>query len=365
MHNNKALKVVGGIVLICWIVPAQATTQVSVTQQNSTVEWQVTASGYTVGGIDLTISGPVQGTAGTVPSGCDDAPFVCHYRAPGGSNPTFTTTGLVGGQYNWEVTVNPATGDGSACQSQSSVREAQDGDQGLTDAPNSTPEDLYLACLRQAGLLPPADEVLKFSGNFLISGSSTVIPTPNAPPIANCKNVTVVAGANSCTAVADINDGSYDPDGTAISTSQDPAPPYPLGTTNVVLTVTDGEATANCSATVTVVDQQAPAVQCNTPATIVPPDAPISFTASGTDSCGPVTTTVTSYDCYKFTSKGKRVDKKDSCVVTLSGATATIGDSGGVGTFIEWTATTTDGSGNSSPALCKVEVANPGKGNNK
>jgi hypothetical protein len=374
MQNNKALKVVGGAFLICWMAAAHATTQITVDQQGSAVEWQVNVSGYTVESTDLSIGGPTQGQNGTTPSGCADDPFVCSYEVPGGTNPTFNTSGLVGGQYNWRLVVSPDTGAGSSqCGTESSIRDAQGGDQGQNSGGGgSTPEDLYLQCLRDAGLLPPADEVLTFSGSFLVTGSDLIVPddtTPpvpgdNIPPTANCKDVTVVADAGSCTATANVNDGSSDPDGSIASLVQDPAGPYGLGTTNVVLTVTDDKgATDSCSAVVEVVDQQEPAVQCNTPATIVPPDAPISFTASGSDSCGAVTTTVTSYDCYKFTKKGKRVDKKDSCVVTLSGATATIGDSGGVGTFIEWTATTTDGSGNSSSALCKMEVANPGKGN--
>jgi hypothetical protein len=74
----------------------------------------------------------------------------------------------------------------------------------------------------------------------------------NLAPIAACKDVTVTAGAG-CTAAASIDDGSYDPNGDAITVVQYPAGPYPLGNTTVLLTVTDSlGASSSCTATVTV-----------------------------------------------------------------------------------------------------------------
>ena len=67
-----------------------------------------------------------------------------------------------------------------------------------------------------------------------------------------------------------------------------------------------------------------------------------------------------SYDCYTFTKKGKRIDKRDSCVVSFGGATVTISDSGGVGDIIQWTVSSHDVSGNSVQATCTVNVLNPG-----
>ena len=129
-----------------------------------------------------------------------------------------------------------------------------------------------------------------------------------------------------------------------------------------LLLVTDEEGASN-SCTATVTDDIAPVIVSQPPATITPPDAPISFAATATDACDVVTPEITAYDYYKFTKKEKRVDKTNSCVTTLSGNSVTIFDSGGVGTFIGWIVEAEDSSGNVSSEICGVEIANPGKGN--
>src|SRR5207245_3650524 len=81
------------------------------------------------------------------------------------------------------------------------------------------------------------------------------------PPVALCTNRTALAGPN-CMAVASIDNGSFDPDvSDSITLTQNPPGPYPLGSTSVILTVTDGHgASASCSATVTVIDKEAPKI---------------------------------------------------------------------------------------------------------
>jgi hypothetical protein len=86
----------------------------------------------------------------------------------------------------------------------------------------------------------------------------------NTSPVARCQNVTVSAGSN-CQANASIDNGSSDAeDGFNVTLSQSPAGPYSKGNTLVTLTVTDsGGKTNSCQATVTVVDNTAPTINCS------------------------------------------------------------------------------------------------------
>jgi hypothetical protein len=92
--------------------------------------------------------------------------------------------------------------------------------------------------------------------NEQASGSAYVFgfPPANQAPVAQCRNVQVtLASGTAVTADADINDGSYDPDGDGITLSQAPLSPYPVGSTIVTLTVEDSSGeTDSCTGTVTV-----------------------------------------------------------------------------------------------------------------
>jgi M6 family metalloprotease-like protein len=118
----------------------------------------------------------------------------------------------------------------------------------------------------------------------------------------------------------------------------------------------------SCSQVITVEDTTAPVIACNAPATITPPDAPISFTASATDNCDTnPSVAVTAYDCFTYTKKGKRIDKRESCVVQMSNNVVTILDSGGVADTITWTVRSSDCAGNVSTGVCSANVVNPAK----
>jgi hypothetical protein len=196
-------------------------------------------------------------------------------------------------------------------------------------------------------------------------GQSTII-TYKDPPVANCQNVTVSTDPGVCTAYVSVDNSSFDPNEPTIpiTLEQQPPPPYNLGETQVELTVTNSLGLSDtCTATVSVVDDLPPVPQCNAQDTIVPPDAPLLFAATGSDNCSVSSVEIINYDCYFINGAGKFVDKKESCVVDLSGDTITIQDSGGVGDHITWTVSATDDSGNTTQTECAVDVVNPGRGN--
>ncbi len=181
------------------------------------------------------------------------------------------------------------------------------------------------------------------------------LTVPPDPPVAECTSPAGTAVAIGLATGGDLCDPSVD-------ISNDAPPLFPLGMTTVTWTATDddGNMSSDSTQTVTVEDTTAPVISCNAPATIIPPDAPISFTATVADICdATVTPVVTSFDCFKFTKKGKRIDKTNSCIVSFVGDTVTISDSGGAGDNIEWTVEATDASGNSSQVTCGVGVVNP------
>ncbi len=86
----------------------------------------------------------------------------------------------------------------------------------------------------------------------------------NQPPVPVCQNLTVNANG-SClgnAAAFEFNGGSTDPNGDALTFFVTPIGPYALGTTAVVLSVSDGQYTATCTATITVVDVTPPTIAC-------------------------------------------------------------------------------------------------------
>jgi len=120
----------------------------------------------------------------------------------------------------------------------------------------------------------------------------------NFPPTAVCQDVTRAVDA-TCHAVvqpAEVGGGSFDPDDDPISLALNPAGPYSLGNTSVVMTATDiANLSSQCNAVITAIDQIPPAVTCpqastaectgNTSAVVSVPNA----TAS--DNCGSSTVT--------------------------------------------------------------------------
>lgn len=133
----------------------------------------------------------------------------------------------------------------------------------------------------------------------LDSWSLRIDYTTNLPPVAQCHDVTVSAGPGSCSVPADIDNGSFDPNGDPITFIQTPAGPYGLGSTAVTLTVTDTHAaTSSCIGTVTVT---APPLVVSgataTPAALWPPNHKMVNVTVGYGSdggCGTANCSITS-----------------------------------------------------------------------
>jgi len=108
---------------------------------------------------------------------------------------------------------------------------------------------------------------------------------------------------------------------------------------------------------VQVVDTTPPVVACNVPATIANPPKGQSFQASAQDICDPnVDPVLSNYSCFKINGAGKVIDTTHACNVTLAGDTITIQHGTGIGTFIQWTATGTDHSGNHASVTCQTQI---------
>src|SRR2546428_11741268 len=87
----------------------------------------------------------------------------------------------------------------------------------------------------------------------------------SAPPVAQCQDVNAAANTDcqgNVTAVQ-VDNGSSDPGGDPIRTAPGRQGPYAAGNTSVTLAVHDSHgASSSCAATVTVVDETAPAIAC-------------------------------------------------------------------------------------------------------
>ncbi|NMO23199.1 HYR domain-containing protein [Pyxidicoccus fallax] len=120
--------------------------------------------------------------------------------------------------------------------------------------------------------------------------------TTNEPPVAVCRDVTVSAD-ETCRAVASVDDGSHDPDGQPgpFTVTQAAPGPFGLGRHPVTLTASDGEASAVCTGTVTVVDTTLPHIVCPQPQVLecTAGGARATYTARAEDNCGPVSVTCT------------------------------------------------------------------------
>jgi hypothetical protein len=123
----------------------------------------------------------------------------------------------------------------------------------------------------------------------------------------------------------------------------------------------DSQHRSQCEQAITVVDTTAAVISCHAPSMMTPSDAPVTWTATAEDNCcDELSVEIIAFDCFTFTNKGKRIDKRNSCQVQLSGDQITILDFGGVDDHITWTIRAVDCCGNVREQTCEVLVVNPG-----
>jgi hypothetical protein len=154
---------------------------------------------------------------------------------------------------------------------------------------------------------PDRQNLMSYFGGFNLSPGqiatvqNSICDPSRAPlvsaPQARCRDVTLTTSATGCTATglttAQVDNGSFDPNGLPITLSLDRTGPFTVGTTPVTLTVSDGTFTTPCIANITVVDQTRPTI---TPppkvvTTICTNDAIAVGVAISNDNCGtPVVT---------------------------------------------------------------------------
>ncbi len=204
------------------------------------------------------------------------------------------------------------------------------------------------------------------AGNMATQLTRTVVVADTTPPMITLNGdamVTLECGVDSYVELGATASDACDPS-VAVMIGGDTVDDGTPGTYVVTYDARDdsGNMALQATRTVVVQDTLPPVIQCNAPPTIVPPSAPVSFTAGAEDACeGPLTPQVTGYTCFWTNPSGKLVDKTGSCVVSFQGPTLTIHDSGGVKDTIQWNVSSTDSHGNVGTATCSVSVVNPGK----
>jgi Ca-activated chloride channel family protein len=191
----------------------------------------------------------------------------------------------------------------------------------------------------------------------------------NVAPTAECKESVMKEANNMCQAcfhVQDVDNGSFDMytcpvhEPPTLSISWDPDTCFDLGSHNVSMTARDSWAlSSTCYTHVTVVDTIAPLISCNLPDGFIPSHVPLDLVPTALDNC-PVTLEITGFECW-MVHGGGRIRKNESCIVSIRDDrfTATILDSGGVGTMIHVFVKATDSSGNVQEETCIVNVVHP------
>jgi len=138
------------------------------------------------------------------------------------------------------------------------------------------------------------------SGNTATCVGQVMITDPNSvcnePPVAVCQNITVDLNSDCTVGISNtaVNNGSSDPDNDLLTYSVSPNNFSGVGTTTVTLTVSDGEFSDDCTATVTTVDITAPVANIATLENVEVECSVTLETPTATDACDGTITATTS-----------------------------------------------------------------------
>ncbi|MFN8297139.1 MAG: HYR domain-containing protein [Chitinophagales bacterium] len=181
---------------------------------------------------------------------------------------------------------------------------------GTDNCPGAT--TILIGGLASGSLFPEGINTVTYrvsdaSGNTATCTFTITVGTCNRPPVAVCQNITVNTNS-SCQGTATaamVNNGSNDPDGDVLTYSILPAGPYALGSTPVILTVTDPLGlSSTCNATITVRDVTPPTAICQPLTVNLSSVGSASITASqinngSSDACGilSISLNISSFNC--------------------------------------------------------------------
>jgi hypothetical protein len=150
------------------------------------------------------------------------------------------------------------------------------------------PRCIPVTCNIPPGACPPDSTTLTFwavSSAGVADTCTVIVRATNTPPVALCQNL-VLSGGDTCNVAvlpSQVDAGSSDPDGDALTLSLLPTGPYGEGVTPVVLTVTDSCGSSDtCSASITVTCPVGPLLEVH------PSSVFIATVALGDTACHPV-----------------------------------------------------------------------------
>lgn len=162
------------------------------------------------------------------------------------------------------------------------------------------PANTQFDCSNRNNTVAVTLTVTDASGNTSTCVANVFVNDPNSvcnePPLAVCQNITVNLNSDCTAGISNtaVNNGSSDPDNDPLTYSVSPFAFSGVGTTTVTLTVSDGEFSDHCTATVTTVDVTAPVATITSLENVTAECSVTLETPTATDACDGTITATTS-----------------------------------------------------------------------